>query len=317
MTLATATAATAATPPATAASATPTATTALERRTAANRSPAFLCDDAVAYLENPTLKSQIWIVGTAHISNSSAQLVENVIREIKPQVVMVELDAQRVGSFLEEAKPKADGDIEGENKPQTSQRKRTPFFGAFFKQLLDPKVTVSDRVTEFFAAALGKAISKMYESMDQKGLASGQEFTIAIREARACGAKLLLGDRDVQITLRRLSQALRSTDLEELAQSSQMDLGLGLGTLEGGSAENISASLEKLKRRDTMRKVMDFYKLEAPELYSAMIGERDKVMATNLLSLPGRQSTVAVVGLAHVDGIEAILAANGWKPKRC
>lgn len=74
MTLATATAATAATPPATAASATPTATTALERRTAANRSPAFLCDDAVAYLENPTLKSQIWIVGTAHISNSSAQV---------------------------------------------------------------------------------------------------------------------------------------------------------------------------------------------------------------------------------------------------
>lgn len=37
---------------------------------------------------------------------STEQLVENVIREIKPQVVMVELDAQRVGSFLEEAKPK-------------------------------------------------------------------------------------------------------------------------------------------------------------------------------------------------------------------
>lgn len=34
---------------------------------------------------------------------------------------------------------------------------------------------------------------------DQKGLASGQEFTIAISEARACGAKLLLGDRDVQV----------------------------------------------------------------------------------------------------------------------
>lgn len=42
-----------------------------------------------------------------------------------------------------------------------------------------------------------------------------------------------------------------------------------------------------------------------------------QVMATNLLSLGGGQSTVAVVGLAHVDGIETILAANGWKPKRC
>lgn len=33
----------------------------------------------------------------------SEKLVENTIREIKPQVVMVELDAQRVGSFLEES----------------------------------------------------------------------------------------------------------------------------------------------------------------------------------------------------------------------
>lgn len=35
--------------------------------------------------------------------------------------------------------------------------------------------------------------------------------------------------------------------------------------------------LQILKQRDTMRKVIGFYKKEAPELYSAMIGERDKV----------------------------------------
>lgn len=52
-------------------------------------------------------------------------------------------------------------------KSPPSERKRTPFFGAFFKQLLDPNVSVNDRVTEFFAAALGKAISKMYESMGE------------------------------------------------------------------------------------------------------------------------------------------------------
>lgn len=42
-----------------------------------------------------------------------------------------------------------------------------------------------------------------------------------------------------------------------------------------------------------------------------------QVMAVNLMGLEGQQTTVAVVGLAHVDGIEAILAANGWKPQRC
>lgn len=55
----------------------------------------------------------------------------------------------------------------GRDNSPPSERKRTPFFGAFFKQLLDPSVSVNDRATEFFAAALGKAISKMYESMGE------------------------------------------------------------------------------------------------------------------------------------------------------
>lgn len=42
-----------------------------------------------------------------------------------------------------------------------------------------------------------------------------------------------------------------------------------------------------------------------------------QVMAVNLMSLEGKTTTVAVVGLAHVDGIEAILTGNGWKPQRC
>ncbi|CAM9364573.1 unnamed protein product [Ectocarpus sp. 12 AP-2014] len=293
--------------------------TSVGRRTGAKRSPTFLCDDAVSYLYNPTKQSEVWLVGTAHISNSSATLVENVIRQIKPQVVMVELDAQRVGSFMEPPKKgeKALADDTGKETPPPAERTRNPFFGAFFKQLLDPNVSVNDRVTEFFAAALGKAISKMYESMDKKGLSSGQEFTIAISEARACGAKLLLGDRDVRITLRRLSEALRSIDLQKISQSGQMETGLDLEALDGSSVESINSSLDILKNRETMRKVIGFYKEEAPELYNAMIGERDKVMAVNLMSLDGKQVTVAVVGLAHVDGIEGILMANGWKSQRC
>lgn len=42
-----------------------------------------------------------------------------------------------------------------------------------------------------------------------------------------------------------------------------------------------------------------------------------QVMAVNLMGLDGKQVTVAVVGLAHVDGIEGILMANGWKSQRC
>ncbi|CAM9490292.1 unnamed protein product [Ascophyllum nodosum] len=282
------------------------------RRPSSKRSPKPLCDDAVSYLRNPTKQSEVWIVGTAHISNSSAELVGSVIREIKPQVVMLELDIQRVGAFLD--KVEEVGDDEGvdsdEEKPRVSSPDKK-------RKLLDPNISVSDRVTDFFAAALGSAISNMYRTLDQKGLSSGQEFTVALREAGNCGAKILLGDRNVKLTLRRLSEALRSTNLKELTRAGADELGLGLEALDVGSAESISANLEQMKRRDTMRKVTDFYRREAPELYSAMIGERDEVMAVKLMNLEDKQTTVAVVGLAHVDGIEAILTANGWNIERC
>ena len=37
-----------------------------------------------------------------------------------------------------------------------------------------------------------------------------------------------------------------------------------------------------------------------------------KVMAKNLMTLEGRHTTVAVLGSAHLDGMESILSANGW-----
>ena len=46
------------------------------------------------------------------------------------------------------------------------------------------------------------------------------------------------------MTLRRLSEALRSIDLQALSQDSELEIGLGLDTLDGSSAESINTSLE-------------------------------------------------------------------------
>lgn len=50
--------------------------------------------------------------------------------------------------------------------------------------------------------------------------------------------------RTPQVTLRRLSEALRSIDLQALSQDSELEIGLGLDTLDGSSAESINTSLE-------------------------------------------------------------------------
>lgn len=48
----------------------------------------------------------------------------------------------------------------------------------------------------------------------------------------------------LQITLRRLSEALRSIDLQEISQAGQMETGLGLEALDGSSVESINSSLD-------------------------------------------------------------------------
>ena len=61
-----------------------------------------------------------------------------------------------------------------------------------------------------------------------------------------------------------------------------------------------------LRQRDNARAVAAYLKKAAPPVYDAMIGERDQYMARAIEVAPG-SSVVAVVGLAHVEGIERIL----------
>lgn len=60
----------------------------------------------------------------------------------------------------------------------------------------------------------------MYKNLDQSGFQSGEElgeeFATAMRETQAINADIILGDESVDITLRRLTQALSETDLEKL-----------------------------------------------------------------------------------------------------
>ena len=50
--------------------------------------------------------------------------------------------------------------------------------------------------------------SPVCRQLDSMGFQSGQEFVVAVREADAIGASLLLGDRDARLTIRRLRDAV-------------------------------------------------------------------------------------------------------------
>ena len=55
-----------------------------------------LCDQAVSRLVNTKTAQEVYVIGTAHVSTLSAELVRDTIRLVQPDQVMVELDSQRV-----------------------------------------------------------------------------------------------------------------------------------------------------------------------------------------------------------------------------
>ena len=66
----------------------------------------------------------------------------------------------------------------------------------------------------------------MYSKLSSYGFSTGLEFTYAIQEGVAINSKIVLGDRDVDVTLSRLSDAISATDLNAV-DFSTLDKELG------------------------------------------------------------------------------------------
>jgi pheromone shutdown protein TraB len=52
------------------------------------------------------------------------------------------------------------------------------------------------------------AVGGFYQLLKLIGLEPGGEFKVAMEEARAVGARIVYGDQDVELTVKRLSQSM-------------------------------------------------------------------------------------------------------------
>ncbi len=309
-----------------------------------------LCDDAISHLRNPKTGQEIYMIGTAHISNTSALLVRSTIRELRPQTVMLELDASRIGR-ISNPSPPADGGgttptpppapsttssglppakfispppPPGSPRPSSDAPVLVPkeagkqgFLKAVLGELTRAGSSLRERLVGVGAVVVGQVISGLYKGLDKMGFVSGQEFIVAIEEGRRVGADLLLGDRDVQVTLRRLSDALSRSELVKIREMESPTRNPAARELEargikiGSDPADISVAVEALKERASVRALMGTLKSELPEVYKAMIEERDAYMAASLLGCPSKV-IVGVVGMGHLDGIERNLGEKGF-----
>jgi pheromone shutdown-related protein TraB len=209
----------------------------------------------------------IYLVGTAHVSKDSVEDVRTTIEQVRPEAVCVELCKARHQAIT-----------------QTDNWRK-----------MDIIKVVRQKRAVFLLAQL--IMSSFYRRLGEKlGVQPGAEMIEGIRMAEQTGAQLVLADRDIEITLKRVWGYLGLKSKLKLA----MQLMMGIFTSE----EVDSDMIEQLKKQDQLEAVMAEFAGQYPEIKKRLIDERDTFLAEKIRTAPGK-TVVAVVGAGHVDGIKS------------
>jgi pheromone shutdown-related protein TraB len=210
-----------------------------------------------------------FVVGTAHISRESAELVREVIERERPDRVCLELDRQRYEAL---ANP-------------------TRWDQLDLRQLIRNR-QLAPLVANLMLAAYQKKLGGAL------GVRPGAELLAAGRTAEGLGIPVSLCDRDVRVTLRRAWASLSlwkksllfSTFLASVFEQPQLS----------------EDDLRELRQQDVLTRMMAELGEALPALKRVLIDERDRYLAERMREAPG-QRVVAVVGAGHVSGLLAAL----------
>jgi pheromone shutdown-related protein TraB len=225
--------------------------------------------DEQAFSENVTIlvkeDKTYYIIGTAHISRKSVEEVRDVIEQVRPDTVCVELCETRYNAMINED---------------------------HWKKLNIIQVIRQGKALMLLAnLALSSFQRKMGEQM---GVKPGAELKEGVDAANDVGAKLVLADREIQITLKRTWRNLSfwkkflviSGLLESVIFSEKMS----------------EEDLEKMKERDQLSDMMEEFAKAMPSVKEPLIDERDQFLMSKVEEAEG-EKVVAVVGAGHVAGM--------------
>ena len=221
--------------------------------------------------------ADIVLVGTAHVSQESARQVERIIDAFKPSVVLLELCP---GRFEKLKAGREVSDLE--------------FLAQSVRSFFEPGTTLSNKIVKF-------GFSSTYRIFKHMGMNPGGEFRAALASAERQGSHIVLADRDVKETLRRISENLRMEDLWRLILPDESNVGQGLPIQ---MSDDRIKEIEKMKTRENVRAMVARLRKINPGLACSLIDERDEILFHNLAKQKGQ--IAGVVGLAHLDGIEKL-----------
>jgi len=208
------------------------------------------------------------IIGTSHIAKESVSSIKREIENWKPNIVALELDSKRFYGLMHQQK--------GAPKARPSIRKvglkgyLFTIIGAWVQQKLGERV----------------------------GIMPGSDMKSAAEAAAKNQIPIALIDQDIEETLRNFSKSFSFR--EKFNIFADMFLGIFF------RREIVKFDISRVPDKSTIDMVITKIKKRYPNIYKVFIGDRNKFMARNLISIMRsnpEKKILAVVGAGHEDEI--------------
>ncbi len=222
----------------------------------------------------PVMKvGNLEIIGTSHISSESVDAVRAYIEAEKPGIVALELDSRRAHSLLHRHKGR---------------------LSIGMVRVVGVKGFLFLALASFLQKRLGRLV----------GMEPGAEMRAALVAAMDAKAKIALIDRDLEVTIRRLSETIGWRERLRFVA----DIITSPFSNEFGEFRNID--LRKVPDSRLIAKVLVRLKERYPSLYRALIEERNIHMASALADIMEKNpetGILAVVGAGHEKDIAGLV----------
>ncbi|HIO24314.1 MAG TPA: TraB/GumN family protein [Candidatus Poseidoniales archaeon] len=217
------------------------------------------------------IDERLRLIGTAHISRESAEVVKQQISEWQPDVVAIELDSNRLAHLQNPEK------FDDEALTKVMKEGRTSLL--LFQSLL--------------------AIEQRKMGMEA-GEKVGVDLLAAVDAAEEYNIPIELVDRDIQITLKRAWRKMKFREKWRILYSLLAD---------EPDEEDIDVE-ELLRDGDLITQLMEELRASAPGAGEVLVDERDDYLAGSIEDLRGEKKVLAVIGAGHIDGVKKRLHTN-------
>ncbi|MBI4980874.1 TraB/GumN family protein [Candidatus Woesearchaeota archaeon] len=226
----------------------------------------------------PLQKAEVLhIIGTSHISKQSIREIKEAILLQKPDIVAVELDAERAYVLMH-----------GE------------------KTRLSLKDILHIGVKGFIFAKIGQILQQKLGKM--VGVSPGTEMKTALEEAQKNKIPIALIDQPIKVTLKNFSKNL--TWREKFRFLGDIIKGVLFPKRQLKEAGLEDFDLTKVPEKKLIAVMMKQLKQRYPNVYKTLVEDRNQYMVKKIIKLlreNSKKKILVVVGAGHKEGMEELL----------